>query len=249
VNAFLSDEFFHLVGWRHPGDDAANMATLRAILNDQCVKYPGCIPGQSQTSITVWPNRRLSSGDMIVTTCTCYCDIPVENLAFHARKYGRFGLSFHRDFLILAGARPVIYVPMRDDDKTTIRGTALLDDMQAIYGTFNSRFIEPMRARAGNYRKRTVTTQPATKDDTLAAVHVLLGFRFLAYVKPYNSQLRPDHPHYYYSEREWRITNYLRFTPSDVEHVIVSTAEDGAAIVNEFPDYSAKIVILPAESD
>jgi hypothetical protein len=104
MNAFLSDEFFHLVGWRHPGDDAANMATLRAILNDQCVKYPGCIPGQSQTSITVWPNRRLSSGDMIVTTCTCYCDIPVENLAFHARKYGRFGLSFHRDFLILAGA-------------------------------------------------------------------------------------------------------------------------------------------------
>jgi hypothetical protein len=25
MNAFLSDEFFHLVGWRHPGDDAANM--------------------------------------------------------------------------------------------------------------------------------------------------------------------------------------------------------------------------------
>jgi hypothetical protein len=41
---------------------------------------------------------------MVVPKCTCFCDIPIGHLEFHARKYGRFGLAFHRSFLIRAGA-------------------------------------------------------------------------------------------------------------------------------------------------
>jgi hypothetical protein len=180
MSEFLSDEFFHLVGWRHPTDDERNLNILKSILQEECVKYPGCVPGQSATSITVFPNRRLSSGEMVVPTCTCYCDIPIGSLAFHARKYGRFGLSFHRDFLIRNGARPVAYFPKRADDGLAVRGTTLLDDIQVIYAAFRSHFVDPMREKAK--RSRPLRKIPETADSTVDSVHTVLAFYLLAYV-------------------------------------------------------------------
>lgn len=242
-NEFLSNEFFHLVGRDHETDDERNLRILKLILRDRCVKYPDCVPGESQTSLSVFRNRRLSSGEMFVSTCTCYCDIPLQSLGFHAKKYGRHGLSFHRDFLIRNGARPVVYVPKRADDRMAVRGTTLLDDMQVIYNAFWSRFCEPVRER-GERRSRPLCKAPDTDDGIINSVHTVLALYFFAYVKPYDSELPPDHLHYYYSEREWRITNYVHFMPEDVERVVVSSARHGDEIALQFPEYANKLHVL-----
>src|SRR5689334_24442201 len=40
----------------------------------------------------------------------CFCDIPVEDLPLHMKKYSQFGLAFSKGFLIGKGATPVFYV-------------------------------------------------------------------------------------------------------------------------------------------
>ena len=87
---------------------------------------------------------------------------------------------------------------------------------------------------------------PETADGIVDGLHTVLAFRFLAFVKPYDSQLPPTALHYYYSEREWRIANYMHFRPSDVEHL--STSEHAAAIANEFSEYRGKTFVLPADN-
>lgn len=47
---------------------------------------------------------------MFGTSVVCLCDIPIGDLAFHARKYSDFGLAFRKEFLLARGANPVFYV-------------------------------------------------------------------------------------------------------------------------------------------
>ena len=191
TSTFLSDEFFHLVGSHHPTDDTRNFEILKSILRDGCVKYPKCIPGESHASVSVFRNRSLASGKMFVPTCTCYCDIPLDSLGFHATKYGKFGLSFSRHMLIRRGARPVTYLPMREDDNLSVHGRTLLDDIQETYRAFSTYFAEPRRQVKSS---RPVGRRPDTEDKTIVALHSVLIFKLLAFIKPYNEELPVDHP-------------------------------------------------------
>jgi hypothetical protein len=148
----LSDDFFHLVGNLRPGQHEQNYGTLKLILDEQRIRFNEVVPGETRTSVRVIPDRSLASEKLIVPTCTCYCDIPLSNLSFHAKKYGRFGLSFHRDFLIQRGARPVMYVPMRADDRSSVRGRTLLNDIEAIYKAFRSKLADPVRSEGTSTR-------------------------------------------------------------------------------------------------
>lgn len=47
---------------------------------------------------------------MFSTGVVCFCDIPVGDLAFHARKYSKFGIAFTKAFLLNQGANPVFYI-------------------------------------------------------------------------------------------------------------------------------------------
>jgi abortive phage resistance protein AbiGi (putative antitoxin) len=243
VNGFLSDEFFHLVGRGHHDEHERNYGILKLILRDEAVLYPNAIPGESRTSVKVDLTKSLASGDLIVPTITCYCDIPIANLAFHAKKYGHFGVSFHRDFLIRRGARPVTYIPMFSDDFSSAHGKTLLKDLQAIYGAFRTQLVDPARERMDDDRRRTLGRAPKSTDGIFDALDTVLTFYLLAFVKPYNSQLPIDHLDYYYSEREWRMTNYLRFLPAEVARVIVAR-EYAGRLAADMPQYRDKIFVI-----
>jgi hypothetical protein len=52
----------------------------------------------------------------------------------HICKYGSFGLSFSRWRMAGCGARPVTYVPLRDDDWAGVHtGRTLLTRLEASY--------------------------------------------------------------------------------------------------------------------
>lgn len=65
--------------------------------------------------------------DMYQPQVVCFCDIPVEDLEIHMRKYGRFGLSFLKPFLIEYGANPVLYVANNSGSLDVAPGEALKD--------------------------------------------------------------------------------------------------------------------------
>ena len=120
---YTSDELFHFVGYRSPTDDEKNYQILVEILRVSCVSHPPHNPEPDWGAVTVktnW-NGLLRYGDdkdngLIVPTVTCFGDIPASGLGIHIEKYGKFGVSFPRDYLIRYGARPVMYVPLRNDD-------------------------------------------------------------------------------------------------------------------------------------
>src|SRR5258706_10613003 len=39
----------------------------------------------------------------------CLADIPIAHLAYHAERYGKFAIGFHRDSVIRSGFNPVFY--------------------------------------------------------------------------------------------------------------------------------------------
>ena len=84
---------------------------------------------------------------------------------------------------------------------------------------------------------------PAKEDTAIDEINTVLSLYFMAFLKPYNSQLDVDDPHYYYSEREWRMTGSLRFIPGDVSHIVVAKAfEDQAKAA--MPKYAGKLICI-----
>src|ERR1043166_4880153 len=122
MGQYISDFLYHFVGRGNPNDHEGNYKVLKSILTQGCVSHP---PHENNWGATYYDtdlSRPLDSEQMVVPTVTCYCDIPYEHLALHLQKYGQFGLSLDKHLLIKYGARPVIYVPLRPDDRSSAHG-------------------------------------------------------------------------------------------------------------------------------
>jgi len=245
MGRFISAELFHFVGRDHPNDHEANYETLKKILTMGCVSHHPHERGWGAMSVTVDWSKRLINGDLVVPSVTCYCDIPFEHLGLHLRKYGHFGLSFERKLLVRCGARPVIYVPLRADDHLSIFGSVLLRDIEAVYRGFRTQIHTPLNVSSG--RSRSLGVEPASPIDAAAALDSVLTKDFLAFVKPYDSELPDNHMNYFYSEREWRKYGNLVFQMSDLGKVVVG-ANYIDRLANDMPKLRGIIHTAPLAS-
>src|SRR5438876_848124 len=58
-------------------------------------------------------DARFSDNKAYLSSIVCFCDIPLSDLYIHMQKYSRFGLAFAKEFLLEAGATPVMYIPTK----------------------------------------------------------------------------------------------------------------------------------------
>lgn len=239
---FISNELFHFVGRKKPEDHEKNFDILKDILRNGCVSHPPHNNGWGTTSTKVDLSKGMSTEELVVPTVTCYCDIPFESLGLHLSKYGQFGLSFDKDLLIRLGARPVIYVPLRSDDLLTRTGKSLLRDIDAIYRGFISQIYDPMNLATP--RSRSVGVQPNSPPDAVEALNSMLTMDFLAFIKPYDSELPEIHVDYYYSEREWRKYGNLKFKASDLRKIVVAERYV-KGLTSDMPQYQEIIHAAP----
>jgi len=244
INQYTSSELFHLVGRSHPDDHEANYQILLKVLDSYCVSHPPHVPGVSPHRITTNWDKSIFTGELIVADVTCFCDIPYDTLGIHMRKYGMFGISFDRDFLIKYGARPVIYMPMRPSDPLwwgSIHCETLIRDIEQIWRGYRKQVIDPMGLTA---KTRSLCEEPTSPQNAVSAMDEVITQYFLAFLKPFNSELPDDDPDNYYMEREWRRFGNSPFQPNDVRHVLVAPAFV-ARLKNERPLYSDKILPAP----
>lgn len=238
--SYHSDEFFHFVGHSCPGNDEVNYETLSKVIFSGCVSHPPHENSCGSVSYTVYWDNSLESEKLIVPTVTCYADIPFDCLGIHIKKYGAFGISFPRELLIQYGARPVMYVPLREDDWMSINGATLLKDLEETYKGFHDLVVSKIRQKSRSV-SRSFGSRPATKDEAIQGILRAFTKDFLAFIKPFNSQLHEEDADNFYMEREWRKHGNLKFGPENVRKVVVARGFQ-VRLENDFPQYRGKVV-------
>lgn len=221
---------FHFVGHSSPNDEEKNFEILKIILSSGCISHPphdGCW-GKTSYKITYTQDSdesfiledSLINEKLIVPNITCYADIPLSSLGIHIQKYGKFGLSLPRDLLIECGARPVMYIPMWDDDWRGVYGTVLLKNLEAVYKGY-CQHIKSLLGSQTTYSS-TLGTIPENKNEAIKRMDSAFVKDFLAYIKPFNSKLDANDPNNFYMEREWRKFGNMKFENTQVERIIVA---------------------------
>lgn len=239
-SAYTSSALFHFVGYTCPDDHAANFEVLSKVLRAECVSHPPHENDWGKVSHAIYWERSLIEEELIVPTVTCYADIPLDSLGVHVKKYGKFGVSFPRELLIWFGARPVMYVPLQINDGQSINGATLLKDIEAVYKGFHEMVVSKASS-VGETTSRPLGKKPQNEAEAVKAISSVFAKDFLAFIKPFNSHLEEDHPDNFYMEREWRKHGNLKFTPREVENIVVAKGYL-SRLEMEFPQYKGKVV-------
>jgi hypothetical protein len=243
---YISNELFHFVGRSHPTDHEANYQVLLKVLDSNCISHPPHTPGHSQHRLVINREKSIFSEKLVAADITCFCDIPLETLGIHMQKYGMFGVSFDRSLLIKNGARPVIYMPLQPSNPYAGWGTiyceTMLHDTEQIWRGFREHVVDPVE---GKSRSRSLGAKPASDKEAVMAMDDIFTHHFLAFIKPFNSDLPDDHPDNFYFEREWRKLGNLPFQPREVAHVLVAS-DYVDRLENDRSVYSGKIMAAPA---
>ena len=174
-----------------------------------------------------------------------FCDIPVQDLSIHMKKYSRFGLAFHKFFLLtkegnagfLYGERlDIAYQPQVD---WAARDLSAGQYSRAFFlNSFISKFcakrLELFCLLVRQYQESTPAEEKLNPCITnlLTDIEVLMrgvDREFLSYCVPFGASSIADDEKTFYMEREWRALSDIRF-----RHRRRST---GAA----FPDYAGQL--------
>ena len=111
MQRYVSKELSHFVGntTKNRTEDDQYDILVNKILKSGWLTYPPHKPNLPR-SVSLDLSKSISTDSLINYQVICFCDILADDLAIHVKKYGNFGLSFKKEFLIEKGASPVFYV-------------------------------------------------------------------------------------------------------------------------------------------
>ncbi|MFZ0426802.1 MAG: abortive infection system antitoxin AbiGi family protein [Acidobacteriota bacterium] len=214
---YASTELTHFTGSGQQGSEEKIFETLTQIVKS------GRLTGRPDVDPTdKFYKARLKMGIRNGNWYVCFCDIPVADLALHAAKYSRFGLSFRKEFIIQQGGTPVFYMATSKP--------SLLNKI--------SEELEWLAPESPEFYEN------ATQDDVddpdyqrRLALKWIFRQRFLAYAKPFDPLLGDEQRENYYLEREWRLLGDLQFRLDQVERVFLPReyAREFHKRVTEYP--------------
>jgi hypothetical protein len=197
-----SSVLFHC--WRH--DD---IAAARNILESICANGL-LLTTNSQTldSFAFDRGKGVTQMEVMQHARVCFTDIPVELLASHGQRYGRYGVGFRRGTVIDWGGLPAWYLPNYWDDKTLkLTGPTLVNGLHSAQDA-----VHHLRALAIEFKSKGIPFSvnyahggtvgvDQIISDAQATAHTL--FLVLSFIKEMSPQSAEDHS--YLFEREWRI--------------------------------------------
>lgn len=127
-----------------------------------------------------------------------------------------------------------MYVPMRSDDWQSHYGLTLLRNIEAVVKSFNEQVLQKQPSE--NSKSRHLGEKPSSTADAISAIQSILLKDFLAFIKPYNSELPNTHQQNYYMEREWRKYGNMKFQANQVSRLVVAKGYK-QRLIKDFPVY------------
>ena len=189
--------------------------------------------------------------DIESSSICCLSDIPAPHLHYHAYRYGKFALGFHRDAVIRAGFNPVFYT-LQDTPivRSIYRGFSSLKiaDFETIYNGIST--IEMEISDVENiYDNLDIDKLGAVSDiesevDSIenAISKALKSLQNLvAFVKSFEQNEFST----VYCEREWRSTKQYNFEIDDLVMIVLPKTIGDTKYYKDFVEKVAPRLKLP----
>ena len=144
----------------------------------------------------------------------CFTDIPIELLATHGQRYGKYGVGFRRESVIDWGGVPAWYLPNYWNDKSLkVAGPVLVNGLHAAMDA-----VRHFQALAKEFKGKDVPFSVTYQQGGTMQADQLVRemeqtansiFMVLSFIKEMSPRTAEDHS--YLFEREWRIVSGLAF--------------------------------------
>lgn len=184
----------------------------------------------------------------------CLADIPIIHLGYHAQRYGRFAVGFHRASAIKHGFSPLLY-SLHDAAflRSIYQGFAALDDAEVDVDSikYTASDVEDEIGNATCEHGHELDSDAADSVDSIETdadriQSSLDGAKksfeqLLAFVKTFNeSEFRTI-----YCEREWRSISTFKFTDADIAMIVAPRNKGGRLFFDELIAQSEGALVLP----
>ena len=197
------------------------------------------IPGHDEEAGS-WSQEIGPSRHLISAPVCCLADIPIVHLGYHAERYGKFAIGFHRASAIRHGFNPVFY--------QFSNSSVLLSIYAAIthLGDANDD-IAVLHDKEGedSGEKRITNARESIHELTTSIKGSLEKFRkFLAFVKTFDETEFGT----IYCEREWRSIEPLNFEYDDISMIALPRSKGDGDYFERFVEEAKSILVPPTVS-
>lgn len=237
MNTYVSPDLTHFVG--RGRDPEAQYQLLRKILRGGWLTHPPHHPGPTSGNHATRRGGLISTNDLYIEEIICFCDIPKDKCRIHMHKYGEFGISFSKEFLIARGASPVFYVA----NSSMVPGVTGGQVTRADY--FDEK-VSVLHFLADESMRPDLNATQLSDGRYLTNIsmhlHHFIEIHILGFVECFDPSLPEDHKDNYYMEREWRVFGNLKFGLADVARLTVPRAYQ-TKLKDDLPDYSNEVFV------
>ena len=175
---------------------------------------------------------KLSSNTKYSGQMVCFCDIPVDDLPLHMKKYSRFGLAFSKAFLIGKGATPVFYVSQESLIKNSWTVSSVPEknrpwiSLKEVFDSYDEDWSQLLSIKPPN--------------PLLLSLHLKLQRLLDSQLKFFDNTKDEQDDEHYYMEREWRVMGTVPFTLDDVVRIILPPSF-AKRFRQDFPEFYAQL--------
>jgi len=179
----------------------------------------------------------------------CLSDIPAPHLHYHAQRYGKFAIGFHRNAITRAGFNPVFY---------TLEDTPIVRSIYGGFLSFNYSDPDAIRNAASSIEVQvseiendsvnttiyddiwTIDNEINEIEDSISNAKQSLE-DFIAFVKTFNKKEFGT----IYCEREWRSTEQYKFGVDDIAMIVLPKNIRGNKYFRNFAERVVPRLKLP----
>lgn len=189
--------------------------------------------------------------DIESSSICCVSDVPAAHLRYHAYRYGKFALGFHRNAIIRAGFNPVFY---------TLQNTPIVRSIYEGFSSLKVTDIDMIRSYIS-----MIETDFSDVEDIVGGIHIELSDYisdiecevesiedaisdarksiedFVAFVKTFEESEFST----VYCEREWRSTNAYKFKIDDLAMIVLPQVVGNKKYYKNFVEKVASNIKLP----
>lgn len=227
MQRYVSKELIHFLG-KKLGSKEARYSLMLDILRSGWLTPPSHSKIEKVTCLSIHYDRTVCQNKMYLPEMVCFADIPIQEIRIHQRKYGGFGVSFLKSFLLTKGTRPVFYIPTNALRSGQVPQGQYMDEIAKKWGRFFCEIRPQLKKENSPWLKN------------LQEIDQFLAWEVFSYTKCFEDGLADDHPDNFYMEREWRKLGGVQFDLSDVCRVILPSMY-AARFRADLPAYRGQI--------